>query len=79
VSVLALAFAYVGANSHRCASGESPSTAGKTGTPPRTPEGQPDLQEVWNSSTLTPFERPKEFAGMGAMGSSTWKAVLPSM
>jgi hypothetical protein len=32
-------------------------------SPPRTPEGQPDLQGVWNSATLTPFERPTEFAG----------------
>jgi hypothetical protein len=42
---------------------KSPSTVGKTWTPLRTPDGQPDLQGVWNSSTLTPFERPKEFAG----------------
>ena len=32
-------------------------------TPPRTPDGQPDLEGVWNSSILTPFERPKEVAG----------------
>ncbi len=31
-------------------------------TPPRTPDGQPDLQGVWNFSTVTPLERPKEFA-----------------
>jgi hypothetical protein len=36
--------------------------AAKTYTPPRTPDGKPDLQGVWNSATLTPFERPKEFA-----------------
>ena len=35
----------------------------KAWTLPRTPDGQPDLEGVWNSSTLTPFERPKEFAG----------------
>jgi hypothetical protein len=35
----------------------------KSWTLPRTPDGQPDLEGVWNSSTLTPFERPKEFAG----------------
>src|SRR5579884_1188297 len=32
-------------------------------TPPRTPDGQPDLQGVWEMSTLTPLERPAEFAG----------------
>jgi hypothetical protein len=35
----------------------------KAWTLPRTPDGQPDLEGVWNSSTLTPFERPKEFTG----------------
>src|SRR5262245_13737375 len=29
----------------------------------RTPDGRPDLQGVWNFSTLTPLERPEEFAG----------------
>ena len=30
---------------------------------PRTAEGQPDLQGVWNFSTATPLERPSEFGG----------------
>jgi hypothetical protein len=37
-------------------------TAAKTRTP-RTPDGRPDLQGVWNFSTLTPMERPSELAG----------------
>jgi hypothetical protein len=32
-------------------------------TPPRTPDGQPDLQGIWTSATLTPLERPPEVAG----------------
>lgn len=32
-------------------------------TPPRTPDGQPNLQGVWEMSTLTPLERPAEFSG----------------
>src|SRR5579862_4269636 len=32
-------------------------------TPPKTPDGQPDLQGVWTNITLTPLERPAEFAG----------------
>ena len=35
----------------------------KTWTPPRTPDGQPDLQGFWNNTTLTPLERPSELAG----------------
>ena len=33
--------------------------AEKPYTPPRTADGQPDLQGVWNNNTLIPFERPK--------------------
>ena len=29
---------------------------------PRTPEGKPDLQGVWTNVTITPLERPAEFA-----------------
>jgi hypothetical protein len=30
---------------------------------PRTPDGRPDLQGVWDYGTLTPLQRPSEFAG----------------
>jgi hypothetical protein len=42
---------------------QSPSGAASTWTPPRTPWGEPDLQGIWNIETITPLERPKEFAG----------------
>ena len=32
--------------------------ARKVWTPPRTPDGQPDIQSIWTNATLTPFERP---------------------
>ena len=35
----------------------------KNETPPHTADGQPDLEGVWTNSTLTPLERPPEFAG----------------
>src|SRR5258708_6198454 len=31
-------------------------------TLPRTPEGHPDLQGIWDNSTLTPLERPADLA-----------------
>ena len=34
---------------------------------PRTPDGRPDLQGVWDFRTITPFERPDELAGKEVM------------
>jgi hypothetical protein len=34
----------------------------KAWTPPRTPDGQPDMQGIWTNPTITPFERTPEFA-----------------
>ena len=30
---------------------------------PRTPDGRPDLNGIWDYATITPLERPVEFAG----------------
>jgi len=49
------------------AAGQVATAAGKTvavsKAVPRTPWGVPDLQGVWNYSTITPLERPSELAG----------------
>jgi len=40
----------------------APALQGQAG-PPRTRDGRPDLEGVWSYATLTPLERPDEFAG----------------
>jgi len=42
-------------------------TAQKSWTPPRTPDGKPDLQGIWNNATLTPMERPAQYAGKATL------------
>ena len=44
------------------ASGSAFGQAKKTRAVPRAPDGHPDLSGTWNTSTLTPLERPAEFA-----------------
>ncbi len=39
----------------------------KPWTPPRTPDGHPDLQGIWTNATLTPLERPAEFRDKPAL------------
>jgi hypothetical protein len=36
-------------------------------SPPRTPDGQPDIQGVWTNATITPFERPAAMAGKATL------------
>lgn len=41
---------------------QSQNSATKAWNAPRTPNGQPDLQGIWTNATITPFERPADFA-----------------
>jgi hypothetical protein len=44
------------------AAGQAPARVPKPYAPARTPDGQPDLQGVWNIATITPLERPASLA-----------------
>ena len=70
VGVLALACALVAL---------APAVAAGQGEIPRTADGQPDLQGVWNFSTATPMERPEELAGKETLTpeeAAEWEANL---
>ena len=45
--------------------GQSP--AAKPWSPPRTPDGRPDLEGIWLSKTATPLERPKALEGRASL------------
>src|SRR5438132_13539942 len=61
VGVFGLLIAVALASVIATVAGQARSTTSQSATwmPPRTPDGQPDLQGVWDYRTVTPFERPK--------------------
>ena len=45
----------------------APKTVNQAWTPPRTPEGHPDLQGFWSNNIATPLERPRELNGRATL------------
>jgi hypothetical protein len=56
-----------------CLPGQSTSAPASKAIP-RMPDGHPDLQGVWTNATITPLERPPEFAGKATVTDAEAKA-----
>lgn len=63
IVAFALALAPASGQDRAVAAKPAATNSSKTWTPPRMPDGRPDLQGIWNYSTMTPLERPRELAG----------------
>ena len=50
--------------------------AAQSGDAPRTPWGKPDLQGVWDFATMTPLERPAQYAGKTTLTEEDAAAVV---
>jgi hypothetical protein len=54
----------------------APATSGQAAyRPPRTADGQPDIEGIWSNSTLTPLERPAQFAGKAFLTEAEARAL----
>jgi hypothetical protein len=63
----------------QAASAPARNVEAKKSPAPRTPEGRPDLQGIWNFGTATPLERPAAFAGKPVLTDQEAAAYLKTL
>jgi hypothetical protein len=65
--LLATIIAVPAAQTPNATTTRSPTSKSTSWKPPRTPDGQPDLQGVWLNKSATPLERPKALEGRASL------------
>ena len=63
LSALTITIAVLTLASAAYLAGQAPKLSATSKAIPRTSDGKPDLQGIWDFRTLTPLERPSELAG----------------
>ncbi len=63
LTLLTIAILLPASGSAQTRTGTNAAPSRSAWVPPRTPDGQPDLEGIWTNATIVPLQRPAEYAG----------------